>query len=140
MGGVVIHEGRVLLVRRGKEPLKGRWVVPGGTLELGETLEAAVAREILEETGIQAAPIEIVAVFDRIDRQEGTVRFHYVIVDYACRYLGGTARAASDAEDVAWASRDDLARYDLPSKALEIVEVCFSRRGSLARDAPATLR
>jgi 8-oxo-dGTP diphosphatase len=129
---VVLREGRVLLVRRGKEPLRGRWVIPGGRLELGETLEAAVAREIEEETGIRVAPVEVVDVFDRIDFEEGRLRFHYVIVDYVCRYLGGSAVAASDAADVAWVARQDLARYDLPPKALEVVESCFRRSVDLA--------
>jgi 8-oxo-dGTP diphosphatase len=111
----------VLLVRRGKEPLKGRWVVPGGTLELGETLEAAVAREVLEETGVQVTPLRVLEVFDRIDRDEQGVRYHYVIVDFLCRFVGGATRAGSDAEAVAWASREELAGYQLPAKALEVV-------------------
>ncbi len=117
---------------RGKEPLRGRWVIPGGTLELGETLEAAVAREIEEETGVRVAPVEVVDVFDRIDFEEGRLRFHYVIVDYICRYLGGSAAAASDAADVAWVARQDLARYDLPPKALDVVQDCFRRSLHLA--------
>jgi 8-oxo-dGTP diphosphatase len=132
VGAVVLHEGRVLLVRRGKQPLLGRWVVPGGRLELGETLEAAVAREVAEETGVRVAPIAVVDVFDRIDLEEGRVRFHYVIVDYACRYLGGLPRAASDAADVAWVAQEKLAEYDLPAKALELIQRCFEREPDLA--------
>jgi 8-oxo-dGTP diphosphatase len=136
VGGVVVHEGRVLLIRRGKEPLKGRWVIPGGTLELGETLEAGVAREIREETGIRVAPVEFVDVFDRIDRQDGTIRFHYVIVDYLCTYLGGTACAASDAEAVVWASREELDDFDLPAKVRVLVEGAFRRAGLAAGPGP----
>ena len=87
VGAVVIHEGRVLLIRRGKEPLRGRWVVPGGTVELGETLEDAVVREVQEETGLTVAPREVVTVFDRIERDGEAVRYHYVIVDYLCDYV-----------------------------------------------------
>ena len=128
MGAVVIHDGRVLLVRRGKEPLRGRWVVPGGTVEAGETLEEAVVREVEEETGLTVAPREIVTVFDRIDRDGDTVRYHYVIVDYLCDYVSGAPRAASDAEEVALVAEADLPRYDLPAKALEVVLDGFRRK------------
>ena len=125
---VVIHEGRVLLIRRGKEPLRGRWVVPGGTVELGESLEAAVVREVQEETGLLVTPREVVTVFDRIERDGDVVRYHYVIVDYACDYVSGTPRAATDAEDVAFVAPQDLPRYDLPPKALEVVLDAFRRK------------
>lgn len=123
----MVHEGRVLLIRRGKEPLRGRWVVPGGTVELGETLEAALVREVEEETGLIVAPREVVTVFDRIEREGGHVVYHYVIVDYRCDYVSGTPRAASDAEDVALVAEAELARYDLPAKALEVVLDAFRR-------------
>lgn len=132
VGGVVIHEGRVLLVRRGKEPLRGRWTVPGGTLELGETLEAAVVREVQEETGVRVEPVLLMAVFDRIERNGSDVVFHHVIVDYLCRYVGGAARAASDAADAAWAGREDLERFDLPAKAHEVVSDGFLRAQGIA--------
>jgi 8-oxo-dGTP diphosphatase len=129
VGAVVIHEGRVLLIKRGKEPLRGRWVVPGGTVELGETLEAALAREVLEETGLVVTPREVVTVFDRIERDGGAVRYHYVIVDYLCDYVSGEPRAANDAEDVALVALADLPGYDLPPKALEVVLDGFRRKG-----------
>jgi 8-oxo-dGTP diphosphatase len=118
----------VLLIRRGKEPLRGRWLVPGGTVELGETLEQAVVREIREETGLEVAPLEMLTVFDRIDRHEGRVLYHYVIVDYLCEYVAGEPQAGSDAEAVALVGREDLAAYDLPPKALEVVLDGFRRR------------
>ena len=121
VGGVVVRDGRVLLIRRGKEPLYGRWVVPGGTVELGETLEAALVREMEEETCLRVEPVEILSVFDRIHREEERVTYHYVIVDYLCRWRSGEARAASDALEVAWACATDLAAYDLPPKALQVV-------------------
>ena len=127
MGGVLIHEGRVLLIRRGKEPLRGRWVVPGGTVELGETLEQALVREMEEETGLRVEPGEVLTVFDRILREAGTVRYHYVIVDYLCSYVSGEARAGSDAEAVAWATPAELLAYDLPQKASEVVQDAFAR-------------
>jgi len=132
VGGVLVHEGRVLLIRRGKEPLRGRWVVPGGTVELGETLEEALVREMEEETGLLVEPLEVVTVFDRILREGERVAYHYVIVDYLCRYRAGEARAASDALEVAWARPEELPRYDLPAKALEVVEDGFRRAGARA--------
>ena len=126
---MVIHDGRVLLVRRGKEPLRGRWVIPGGTVEAGETLQEALVREVLEETGVTVVPREVVTVFDRIDRDGGEVRYHYVIIDYLCDYVSGTPEAASDAEDVALVAREELAGYDLPEKALEVVLDGFGRVG-----------
>lgn len=127
VGGVVVHEGRVLIIRRGKEPLYGRWVVPGGTVELGETLEEALVREMREETGVLVEPLEVLTVFDRIAREGARVSYHYVIVDYLCRWVSGEARAASDALEAAWASPEDLPTFDLPPKALEVVGDAFRR-------------
>ncbi len=137
VGAVVIHEGRVLLIRRGKEPLRGRWVVPGGTVELGETLEQALVREIEEETGLVVRPREIVTVFDRIFREDGGVSYHYVIIDYLCDYVAGDARAGSDAEAVALVAPQDLPAYDLPEKAREVVQDGFRRVAEAAgKDLP----
>ena len=127
VGGVVIRDGEVLLIRRGKPPLYGRWVVPGGTVELGEPLERALVRELQEETGLVVEPLELLTVFDRIERDGEQVVYHYVIVDYLCRWLSGEARAASDALEVAWANPTDLGRFDLPAKALEVVQDAFRR-------------
>jgi mutator protein MutT len=121
VGAVVVHEGKVLLVRRGKEPLKGRWIVPGGTVELGETLEEALLRETREETGLAVEPRGLLTVVDRIYREGGEVRYHYVIVDYLCAYRAGELRAGSDAEAAAFVAPEELAAYDLPPKALEVV-------------------
>lgn len=133
VGGVVVRDGRVLLIRRGKEPLYGRWVVPGGTVELGETLEEALVRELEEETCLRVEPVEVLTVFDRIQREGGRVVYHYVIVDFLCRWRSGEATAASDALEVAWASGEELAGYDLPSKALEVVQDAFRRAAALQR-------
>jgi mutator protein MutT len=131
VGGVVVHDGRVLLIRRGKQPLYGRWVVPGGTVELGEPLEEALVREMREETGLEVEPLELLTVFDRIQRDGARVLYHYVIVDYLCRWRSGEARAASDALEVAWAAPEELPQYDLPAKALEVVQDAFRRAASL---------
>ncbi len=102
---------RVLLVRRGQEPLMGEWSIPGGALELGERLEDGVRREVREETGLDVTPEEIVAVFDHISHAEDDpkrVRFHYVLVDYRCRVAGGTLRSATDVTEARWASWEEL--------------------------------
>lgn len=122
VGAVIVHEGRVVLIKRGKPPLYGRWVVPGGTVELGETLEEAIVREVEEETGLVVTPREVLTVFDRIERDGERVAYHFVIVDYLCDYVSGRPRAASDALDVALAAPADLGAYDLPAKALEVIE------------------
>ena len=127
VGGVVVWDGRVLLVRRAKPPLEGRWSIPGGTVELGETLEQALVREMAEETGLEVEPLEVLTVFDRIEREGAEVAFHHVIVDYLCRRVSGEARAASDALEVAWATADELGRYDLTEKALAVVGDGFRR-------------
>jgi 8-oxo-dGTP diphosphatase len=137
VGGVVIHHGRALLIRRGKEPLRGRWAIPGGTVELGETLEEALVREIREETGLFVAPREVLLVFDRIERTDTAIRYHYVIVDYLCEYVSGRLRAGSDAEAAVFARPAELPAYDLPPKALEIVLAGFRRA---RRPAPGRRR
>jgi ADP-ribose pyrophosphatase len=132
VGGVVVADGRALLIRRAREPLQGRWTIPGGTVELGETLEEAVVREMAEETGLEVDPLEVLAVFDRIERDPGgAVRFHHVIVDFLCQRLSGTARAASDALDACWVGPEDLDRFDLTAKAREVLEAAFDK-GALA--------
>jgi ADP-ribose pyrophosphatase len=127
VGGVVLIDGRVVLIRRGKEPLRGRWVIPGGTVELGETLQEALVREMQEETGLVVRPREVVLVFDRIERQGSSVEYHYVIIDYACDYVSGELRAGSDADEVALVAPDEIGRYDLPPQALDLVLDVFRR-------------
>jgi ADP-ribose pyrophosphatase YjhB (NUDIX family) len=129
VGGVLVHQGRVLLVRRAKEPLRGRWVVPGGTVELGETLHAALEREVEEETGLRVRALDVLMVLDRIHRESGAVRHHFVIIDYLCEWLGGVPRAGSDAEAVALVAPQELGSYDLPPKVLEVVLDGFRKRG-----------
>ena len=134
---MLIHDGRVLLIRRGKEPLRGRWVVPGGTVELGESLEAALVREMEEETHLRVRPLEVLTVFDRIQREaDGEVTYHYVIVDYLCEYVSGAPRAGSDALEVAMALPEELAGFDLPEKALEVVQEALRRASVRALALP----
>jgi 8-oxo-dGTP diphosphatase len=134
VGGVIIDQGRALLVRRGNEPLLGEWSIPGGTLELGETLEEGVAREVFEETGLTVRVLELIEVFDRIYVESTTganegrkgPRFHYVIVDYLCERLAGEAAAGSDVTDVVFASEEDLPKYKLTETATRILKKAFA--------------
>jgi len=125
VGGVVIKGDRVLLVRRGSEPLKGEWSIPGGTLELGEELAAAARRELKEETGLEVEPLEVLGVFDRIIRDGRKIRYHYVIVDFACRLKGGKLAPASDVLDARWVRRADLPQYHLTEKATSVIHQAF---------------
>ena len=105
VGAVIVDEGRVLLVRRGTEPMMGHWSLPGGLVELGEKLLDAVVREVKEETGLEVEPLELVELINRVLRQGERVQYHYVIADYLCRVTGGVLRASSDAEEVRWTER-----------------------------------
>ncbi len=127
VGGVVLSDQRVLLIRRGKQPLVGRWSIPGGTVEWGETLEQALVREMAEETGLEVEPQELLTVFDWIEREGDRVVFHYVIADYLCRCLSGTARAGSDALELRWVGPEELEQLDLTAKALDVVQEAFRR-------------
>lgn len=132
VGGVVIRGNRVLLVRRGREPLKGEWTIPGGMLELGESLKNGVKRELLEETGLKVRPMETLTVFERIQKNGKRVQYHYVIVDYFCRPAGGRLKSGSDVLDARWVPREELTRYRLTPKAASVIANAFD----LARKRP----
>ena len=122
VGAVILSDGKVVLVKRRHEPLAGQWSLPGGTLELGETLEAGVAREMLEETGLVVEVGPVIEVFDRILLDENRkVRYHFVLVDYLCRPVAGTLRSDSDVSDVALADPSDLSGYHLAPKARDVI-------------------
>jgi 8-oxo-dGTP diphosphatase len=125
VGGVVIDRDRALLIRRGREPLKGQWSIPGGMLELGEELTNGVRRELKEETGLDVEPLECILVFDRIMHNGRRVKYHYVIVDYLCRKKRGRLRPASDVIDARWVRRKDLPRYHLTEMALLLILRAF---------------
>lgn len=114
VGAVVFHEKRVLLVQRGKAPARGQWAVPGGSVNLGESLQQAAEREIFEETGIRIAAGRPVYVFDVVDvADDGRVRYHYVIVDLEARYLGGGLRCGDDALEARWVAAAELPDLDV---------------------------
>jgi ADP-ribose pyrophosphatase YjhB (NUDIX family) len=123
VGGIVVDGDRVLLVRRGRPPLQGEWSVPGGAVEVGETLSAAVQREVLEETGLVVSVGPIVEVLDRIHTNgEGRVEYHYVLIDYLCSVVGGELGARSDALDAVWAAPARLAEYGVQPVTAAVIQ------------------
>lgn len=132
IGALILNRNRILLVKRGKEPLKGWWSLPGGVLEVGERLEEGLKREVLEETGLEVRPLTIVEVFERImpDKQERT-EYHYVLIDYLCKVTGGDLAAGDDVTDAEWIARKDLGEYRLTEGTAAVIEKAFEARASL---------
>ena len=134
VGAVVIDGDRVLLVRRANEPLKGEWSLPGGAVELGESLREAIAREVLEETGLSVDVGPVVDVLDRIRLDDDRrVRFHYVLVDFVCRPASGALSCASDADEAVWARLDDLPAHRVAEATVTVIREAFRIRDDRAR-------
>jgi 8-oxo-dGTP diphosphatase len=132
VGAVVIDGDRALVVRRATEPLKGQWSIPGGMLELGEKLRDGLAREVLEETGLEVEVGEVLDVFDSIfPDAEGRTQYHYVLIDYRCTVRGGTAKAGSDVSEVRWVSSGELERLEMKEVTVRVI------RKGLNQNAPA---
>jgi 8-oxo-dGTP diphosphatase len=130
---IVADDGRVVLVKRHHEPLAGQWSLPGGGLEIGETLEAGVAREVLEETGLVVDVGPVIEVFDRILMDErGDVGYHFVLVDYLCRPRGGALAAGSDVDDVALVEPSALAPYRITEKAQSVIARALEMKASFS--------
>ena len=114
IGAVIIREGKIALIKRGNEPSKGKWTIPGGLVELGESPEQAVIRETKEETGLDVENPRLIDVVSNVDLDEkGKVKYHYVIIDYFVHVKNGTAQAASDAVELRWVPFDEVEKYDL---------------------------
>ena len=114
IGAVIISEGKIALIKRGNEPSKGKWTIPGGLVELGETLEQAVIRETKEETGLDVENPRLIDVVSNVDLDEkGKVKYHYVIIDYFVHVKNGTAQASSDAVELRWVPFNEVEKYDL---------------------------
>lgn len=123
VGAVVVDGQNVLLVKRGRAPLKGEWSLPGGAVEVGETLWAAVQREVLEETGLVVAVGPIIEVLDRIHTDaDARVEYHYVLIAYLCSVVGGELRAESDADDARWAARDELRVLGVGTATVAVID------------------
>jgi len=130
VGAVVFKEDKVLLVLRGKPPAEKQWSIPGGCVELGETLQEAAEREIAEEAGIVIQAKKPIYTFDVIERDEnGDIRFHYVIVDLAADYVSGELRAGDDAVDVSWVSLKDLKNLNVSDATLKLLAQCYGFGG-----------
>jgi ADP-ribose pyrophosphatase YjhB (NUDIX family) len=122
------RRGPILLVERGGNPLKGYWSLPGGLVETGELLEDAVRRELLEETGLRVEPVRRFGIFERIMRSpQGRVEYHYLLVDYVCRVVGGELRAGDDVSRAAWVRRAELDRYRITEGTREVIESAYSK-------------
>jgi len=128
VGAIIIENSRVLLVKRAHPPLQAQWSIPGGVLELGELVREAAIREAREETGLTVEPGELLGVYDRVLRDpHGRVQYHYVLVDFFCRRVGGELHAADDAAEVRWFTREELPALNLAEDTLEVVHKGFAR-------------
>lgn len=122
VGAVIVERGRVVVVRRATEPLKGEWSIPGGMLELGESVSAAAAREAREETGLVVEPGEVLGVFDRIlPDSAGKIRYHYVLIDLLCRRVSGELRAGGDAAEARWLTAEELRDFPVAEPAAGVL-------------------
>ena len=127
VGAVIVQDARAVIVQRGAEPLKGQWSIPGGMLELGETLRQCAVREALEETGLRVEPSEVLEVLDSIHPDpQGRTRYHYVLIDFLCRPLGGELRPGGDAAQARWVTRDELANFIITETALRVLRKALS--------------
>ena len=137
VGAVIVDGDRVVLIKRRYEPLAGQWSLPGGAVEIGETLEGCVAREMLEETGLEVEVGPVIEVFDRITRDvHGRVQYHYVLVDYLCWAVAGDLQPGSDVADAVLVHPSEMGVYNLTEKATAVIE----RALELAREAPRAVR
>ena len=128
VGAVILDQGRVVLVKRKFPPLAGEWSIPGGRLEIGETLREAVVREAREETGLTVEPADLLGVYDRLVRDDsGRVLYHYVLIDFLCRRLAGDLHAGGDAGDARWFSQEQIGKISLIEDTAEVVRLGFEK-------------
>jgi 8-oxo-dGTP diphosphatase len=130
VGSIIIEDDRVVLVKRAHPPIQGQWSIPGGVLEVGELVREAAIREAREETGLIVEPGELLGVFDRVLRDaEKRVQYHYVLIDFLCRPVGGEFLAASDAAEVRWFARQELPALSLAEDTQEVIKKGFAKLG-----------
>lgn len=127
VGGIIFQGDRILMAQRGKPPLKGWWSLPGGALEAGEVLADAVAREVLEETGLVVKPLRVFEIFERILRDDaGRPEYHYVLIDYVCQVTGGELRPGDDVCRLEWMRLDELRPLQITEGTLGVIERAFA--------------
>jgi mutator protein MutT len=128
VGALIIQNGRILLVERGNAPLQGYWSLPGGGVETGERLEEATRREVREETGLEVEVLDLLEIFERImPDAEGRIEYHYVLMDYICKPIGGAVCAATDASRCEWFREDELAALKITAGTIAVIEKAFRR-------------
>jgi 8-oxo-dGTP diphosphatase len=129
VGAILLDGDRILMAQRGKQPLKGWWSLPGGALEIGESLADAVRREVREETGLVIEPVGVLEIFERVMRDaEGVPEYHYVLIDYVCRILGGQLAPGDDVCQTEWVRRRDLSKLQITEGTLGVIEKAFRER------------
>ncbi len=122
VGAIIVDAGRVALIKRGKAPLLGEWSIPGGMLELGETVRQGAEREALEETGLVVQARELLGGFDRMVLDEDKrVQYHYVLIDFLCERVSGELRAAGDASDARWFTPGEISKLPLPEDTARVI-------------------
>jgi 8-oxo-dGTP diphosphatase len=130
VGAIIIEENRVVLVKRAHPPLQAQWSIPGGVLEVGELVREAAVREAREETGLVVEPGELLGVYDRVLRDsEQRVQYHYVLIDFLCRRVGGELFAASDAAEVRWYTKEELPALNLAADTQDVIQKGFQKLG-----------
>ncbi len=130
VGAIIIDDGRVLLVQRGHPPLAGEWSIPGGALEVGETVREGAVREAREETGLTVEPADLLGVYDRVLRDgDGRVLYHYVLVDFLCRRVAGEPRPAGDADEARWFTPEEASKLSLAKDTAEVIRLGFEQSG-----------
>jgi 8-oxo-dGTP diphosphatase len=128
VGAVIIRNNQVVLVKRGQAPLQGEWSIPGGLLEVGETLRQGAEREVLEETGLAAKATELLGVFERLVPDDAKrTRYHYILIDFLCEVVAGELKASGDAADARWFSPEELSSLPLPGDTAAVICLAFER-------------
>ncbi len=128
VGALIVENGRVALIKRGKAPLLGEWSIPGGMLELGETLRQGAEREALEETGLIVRATELLGVFDRVvPDQDGKIVYHYVLIDFLCERISGELQAGADAADAQWFTPEEVANLPLAEDTMGVIRAALAK-------------
>src|SRR5258708_10059308 len=143
VGAIIVEGGRVLLIKRGKAPLLGEWSIPGGMLELGETLRQGAEREALEETGLVVRATELLGVFDRVvPDDQGKIVYHYVLIDFLCERVSGELKAGADAADAKWFTADEIKQLPLAEDTAAVIQAALANAAHCAhgRSVPAGCR